>query len=915
MKTRSRAVLLVLAIGLILLAVFESSRGLLAQPGETAREGVLTIVWGDPPPGSAAEAQTHFYLNSDDGRASRLDVAPGSRLAGELMALDGRRVRVTLPPDTLDPAAPLLRPAAVEPIAGPRESDAAAATNLAGNKSYITILCKFSDVSAEPKSVDYFRNIAGSTYPGLDHYWREQSYELLNVQGSDAAGYFTLPKPLSAYVNGSTASLAMLSNDCIAAADEAVDFSPYYGINMAFNANIGCCAWGGRRDLTLDGVKKVWGITWLPPWGYGDMSLIAHEMGHAFGLPHSSGPYGNVYDSPWDVMSYDKANCVVTKHLLYGCLPQGTISYHKDLLGWIPPARKYVHAGGTQTVHIQRLTQPPEDGYLMAVVRVNYSPTHYYTIEARRPIGYDLKLPGAGIIIHEVRNNRDRPAQVVDADNNGNPGDGGAIWHVGETFVGPDNISVRVDSQTETGYYVTITNKELSPWMGSAIGSKATGHFDDDDGTVVVEATGGEIYSTDDSFYYVYQTATDSQEYVLRVTNWSGSVVNETQAGLMVRSSLATGARHYMVYLTGDNKIRLRWRQYESQASSAFFGPPVTLPIWLKVVRTGNIFTAFYSNDGAQWTQVDEPQTLNQFPKEAHYGMAVASYLAGWSTTATFTNGAATPWTSAAVGEDVIGSVFESVGLLFMEASGGDIGGTADNFYYHSLPGNGDLDLRVKMSDWDAHGAQSAISGLMIRGSTADDAPHFTVHASGPERRLQIRYRTAAGGQTTIVDGPATTPAPVWLRLVRSGNQVSGYYSPNGTNWTMIGTPQAIGGLGQGYRYGFAATSNEAGNFVSATYTEVKVGPLPAPPTPTKTPLPTKTPTPTYTPTATPTETPTPTITPTPTATTTATTTPISTPTATATATIASGSTPPATAAATATPNADNYLFLPVLLK
>jgi hypothetical protein len=43
-------------------------------------------------------------------------------------------------------------------------------------------------------------------------------------------------------------------------------------------------------------------VTWLPPFAFGH-DWVTHEMGHGFGMPHSSGPYSATYDSEWDVMS------------------------------------------------------------------------------------------------------------------------------------------------------------------------------------------------------------------------------------------------------------------------------------------------------------------------------------------------------------------------------------------------------------------------------------------------------------------------------------------------------------------------------------------------------------------------------------------------------------------------------------
>ena len=47
----------------------------------------------------------------------------------------------------------------------------------------------------------------------------------------------------------------------------------------------------------------------------------------------------------------------------------------------------------------------------------------------------------------------------MDADNNGNTGDAGAMWTVGETYQNPTyGILVSVDAQVPTGFTVTATN-------------------------------------------------------------------------------------------------------------------------------------------------------------------------------------------------------------------------------------------------------------------------------------------------------------------------------------------------------------------------------------------------------------------------------------------------------------------------
>jgi hypothetical protein len=337
----------------------------------------------------------------------------------------------------------------------------------------VNLLCKFSDISAEPQPLSYFNGLMSNTYPGMDHYWREVSYDVINIIGSASQNWKTLPMPKSGYMTSTTVNLTALFNDCTAIHNADVYFPNFVGINLMFNGTLDgpCdCAWGGSRTATLDGVTKTYRVTWEPPWGYGNHTVLAHEMGHGWGLPHSSGPYGATYDSDWDVMS-GGAKCS-PPHPTYGCIGPHTISYHKDILHWIPASRKRtVTLNSSTTITLERLSQPASPtSYLMAQIPIGGSSTLFYTVEARRLVGYDTQVPDDAIVIHHVDTTRERPAWVVDADgnldgdcqtpleeSNCNPNDAGARWTPGETFVDAANsIQVTVNSSTATGFTVTI---------------------------------------------------------------------------------------------------------------------------------------------------------------------------------------------------------------------------------------------------------------------------------------------------------------------------------------------------------------------------------------------------------------------------------------------------------------------------
>ena len=429
--------------------------------------GWFTILWGDGHSNSDGK-KTRYTLTDDTGKTTRLFVSDTvARSIGGVLSINRKRVAVkgslaSVPASggsssILKVSSIQILPS-VSPLTEGLEKSLEHAVS--GSKPWISIMCKFSDYADEPKDLSYFIEMYSNVKPGFDHYWREQSYGQVNVVGSGAAGWYTLPHPESYYNPSDTrggTDLDLLASDCIGAADASVDFEQYDGINMMFNSNFdNGYAWGGGRYMTLDGVSKVWRTTWEPPWGYSDITVIAHEMGHGFGLPHSSGAYGKTYDNVWDVMSDTWSNCDRSSDPIYGCLGQHTIAYHKDILGWIPADQKYI-ANRNGTVLLDHIALSSTANYRMIQIPIAGLGTHFYTVEVRQMEGYDVKLPGKAVIIHEVDTTRPRPANVIDADGNGNTGDAGAMWTAGETFTDAANkIKVKVLSGTPTGFKVSI---------------------------------------------------------------------------------------------------------------------------------------------------------------------------------------------------------------------------------------------------------------------------------------------------------------------------------------------------------------------------------------------------------------------------------------------------------------------------
>jgi hypothetical protein len=130
---------------------------------------------------------------------------------------------------------------------------------------------------------------------GMDHYWREVSLGAVDLTGGIVVGWYDLAQPHAYYNTGASTDLEHLRADCVAAATaNGVDVSPFYGTGIVVNGSLSASF--GRI-----------GVTWIPDTGDGDFGnrarVTQHEMGHGWGLPHSTCADDGYYSSRWDVMS------------------------------------------------------------------------------------------------------------------------------------------------------------------------------------------------------------------------------------------------------------------------------------------------------------------------------------------------------------------------------------------------------------------------------------------------------------------------------------------------------------------------------------------------------------------------------------------------------------------------------------
>lgn len=418
--------------------------------------GRVHIVWDTDRLGGGAQ---YFVVPTDGGTAFRITPSSDAQ-AAQLIDLDRQLVQASVLAQAAavagEQSARLLSVSRAEP-SGRSELQAEAFQDRTFN--FATIMCRFADDSREPFSAASLSVPHGATFPGLRYHYVEMSEYPSTMAGSQIYGWYTLPRPRSGYIVGTSTSFGLVAQDCAQAAEADVNFADFYGINLQLNGAFSTrptepfdtLSFGGSWTLNLNGQTRSWGVTWMSGIHWNNYVVLHHEVGHALGWPHSSGDYGQEYDSRWDLMSRG----YITFEFPWGWRGPHTIMPHKLAAGWIAPERVWSPAMGTlASGRLARSALSPASGYQM--IEVPIDGTRRYVVEARIPAGLDVGFPGSAVLIHEVRGNI--RSYVVDPDANGNPNDEAAMWKVGETFTDAAiGFSLRVDAMDSTGFDVTVT--------------------------------------------------------------------------------------------------------------------------------------------------------------------------------------------------------------------------------------------------------------------------------------------------------------------------------------------------------------------------------------------------------------------------------------------------------------------------
>jgi regulation of enolase protein 1 (concanavalin A-like superfamily) len=174
------------------------------------------------------------------------------------------------------------------------------------------------------------------------------------------------------------------------------------------------------------------------------------------------------------------------------------------------------------------------------------------------------------------------------------------------------------------------------PWTASDIGGPGVaGSSTVAGGVFTVVGAGVDIWGPADQFQFLAQPLTGDGEIVAKVE----SLINTdlwAKAGVMIREDGTAGSPNAFAYVSAGVGLIFSRRVTRdgvttSTSSTALAG---AAPWWVRVVRAGNVFTAYVSATGAPWIQLGS--TSVPMAATVKVGLAVTSDAPTLTTTAVF---------------------------------------------------------------------------------------------------------------------------------------------------------------------------------------------------------------------------------------------------------------------------------------
>lgn len=292
-------------------------------------------------------------------------------------------------------------------------------------------------------------------------------------------------------------------------------------------------------------------------------------------------------------------------------------------------------------------------------------------------------------------------------------------------------------------------------WSSEDIGSPSiagTTCYQPNINRFTVQASGADIWDPSDQFRFNDTALNGNGQIVAKVTSLSGSS-GWAKAGVMIRETTDAGSKHAFVTVTPGNGVNMQYRASTGGSSGSVQDPSAasaTAPYWVKLIRTGNQFSAYASPDGITWTLFNN--TTIVMNASVRIGLAVTSHDNSQLATAVFDSVSISPSCVAIMKQPVSATTCMGSNATFSAT----VAGTGNTYQWQTSLGSGWFnEADGSWSDGAVSGSTTPTLVKNVNGSTQN----------GRQWRLQVTNGTCSAvlsnPVTLTVTGVAITAQPV----------------------------------------------------------------------------------------------------------------------------------------------------------
>ncbi|NIP51751.1 MAG: hypothetical protein GWN61_21335 [candidate division Zixibacteria bacterium] len=182
--------------------------------------------------------------------------------------------------------------------------------------------------------------------------------------------------------------------------------------------------------------------------------------------------------------------------------------------------------------------------------------------------------------------------------------------------------------------------RSASGWSNQDVGSPSSvaggAIFDATTDTWSITADGNDIWGNSDNFHYVYKYLKGDGQITAQVKSITGPGTDGwAKAGVMIREDLSGESKHAMMVMTPDFGAAFQWRSITGGVTFNNNLVGLTVPYWVRIIRSGDTFTGYYSPDNMYWIKLGDPITI-PMDENVYIGLVLTSHQEGVTRTAEF---------------------------------------------------------------------------------------------------------------------------------------------------------------------------------------------------------------------------------------------------------------------------------------